>query len=40
VSVADTRTAWVVVPYGGHDDAALFQTHDGGRSWSRVALLG
>jgi photosystem II stability/assembly factor-like uncharacterized protein len=40
VSVADTRTAWVVVPYGGHDDGALFQTHDGGRSWSRVALLG
>jgi photosystem II stability/assembly factor-like uncharacterized protein len=38
VSAADAHTAWVVLPYG-HYESALFQTHDGGRSWTRVVLL-
>jgi photosystem II stability/assembly factor-like uncharacterized protein len=39
VSAATQRDAWIVARVGRGTDTALFQTHDGGRTWMRAPLL-
>jgi photosystem II stability/assembly factor-like uncharacterized protein len=39
VTAADARAAWAVAHTGRGRDTALFQTGDGGRTWTRVRLL-
>jgi photosystem II stability/assembly factor-like uncharacterized protein len=39
ISAANARVAWVVTHTGHGNDTALFQSHDGGRTWTRVSLL-